>query len=670
MKEFLESLGHRVLLADTKVDACLGKKRAPEPSSPASQTARASEASLDLDPAWKDVGLVIADYAAASTYGPRLLALRRQLGVAYLPILALLPGDIDPTPWLKAGFDDVLRQPLRKAELEARLTVFLRLRETAEQQYRAILEGAPIGIYRLSPAFRFLVANPTLVQMLGYPSFEKLVQARREQPENAPGPRRTEAFNQALQQQERVLGYESTWVHRSGEAIEVLENVVVRRDAEGNVLHYEGSVQDITDRKRFERALQQARKEAEEAQQAAEKALRAKNAFLTNMSHEIRTPLTAIIGFASLLSQRIPANRRESVSQSQYAQHIELAGKRLMDTLNLVLEMARLEAGGTRLNTEPLPFAAQVKPVVALFQPSAQAKGLAFHLVIEPEAEHVQASLDRGAITSVLNNLIGNAVKFTDKGEVRVRVGLAAHGRPGRGPDQTPEAAPRVYVRVEDTGPGMDAAFLPHLFEPFEQASREHSRSHEGSGLGLSITRRLVELLGGDVRAESTLGQGSAFVASFPQVHSGPAPHLAETPRFDRPATQTVVPEERQVLLVEDNEDTQFLIATLMEGIAQVTPALNAEEALAAVAQQRFDLVLLDVNLGKGMDGEEVLHLLRAKPDYAATPIVALTAYALPDDRERFLNVGFTTYLAKPFRVQELLELTERLLQRGKVEAE
>ena len=393
-------------------------------------------------------------------------------------------------------------------------------------------------------------------------------------------------------------------------------------------------LQDISKRKRYERVLQDAKEKAEEV-------ARLKSTFLANMSHEIRTPLTTVIGYAGVLAEEVSDRHRE------FAQFIRNSGERLMETLNSVLSLAQLEASGVEIQFDVLEIAAEAREIVDLFQPLADEKGLALRFV-PPEQGNPLAHLDRGALSSVMQNLIGNAIKFTEEGSVTVRITLD---------DQD------VHLHVEDTGIGIDADFLPHLFDEFVQESTGMRRSHEGSGLGLAITKRLVDLMNGCIQVESTKGEGTVFTVSFPRSEAT-HPDDEDASSGGRTATTRGFRQApAQLLLAEDNTETAIMMEELLRETCDVTAVSDGDAALRCAQETVYDLVLLDINLGGGPSGADVLRRLRAQPAYENVPIAAVTAYALPGDRERLLKMGFDAYLDKPFAPEDLDALMEQLLE-------
>ena len=579
-------------------------------------------------------------------------------------LLAVTVHSIERTSEEKARFsylaEDVTEQ--RRAETDKRL-----LEAAVEQADESVvITDAQLD----SPGPRFVYVNPAFTRMTGYTRADVAGKT----PRILQGPETNRAEMDRLR---RDLEKEN---HFRGEAVNYRKDgtafvnewhiAPIYDEGGGEIMHWVATQRDITQRReaeaevrRLNRSLearvQERTAELEEKNEAlrrakedAEAANRAKSAFLANMSHEIRTPLTAILGFASLLTRRLPETFRN------YAERIERAGGRLMETLNLVLELARLDARDTQTNKELLAVAEETREIVELFRARAEAKNLVLTFSTTTDVRDASLMLDRGAFSSVLNNLVGNAIKFTDKGRVAVAVGFA--GAP------TPQ---RLEIRVADTGIGINPSFLPQLFDEFAQESEGQERSHEGSGLGLAIAKRLVHRMGGTIEVESEKGRGSTFTLSFP-LGEAAGEKAAGIGLNAPPGQANAASGPAHVLLVEDNEETQFLIQSLLEDQFRFTSASTAEEALEAAAQPpgggTFDLVLLDINLGSGRSGTDVLQKLRALSGYRTTPIVALTAYALPGDKERYEAMGFTAYLSKPFRFDKLLASIERLVRPSK----
>jgi CheY-like chemotaxis protein/anti-sigma regulatory factor (Ser/Thr protein kinase) len=309
---------------------------------------------------------------------------------------------------------------------------------------------------------------------------------------------------------------------------------------------------------------------------------------------------------------------------------------RLQETLNSILDLAQLEGGSLELEIQHLDIAREVLVVADKYENAARRKGLKFG--VQVPAESVESALDSASLQRVVKSLIDNAVKFTEQGSVLVEV-AAEKGH--------------AIIRVRDTGIGISESFLSHLFSEFQQESMGHARSYEGTGLGLAITKRLVELMGGRIEVESRRGEGSTFSVAFPT--SSPGSLYVEARDLEQPAAAGEHAASR-ILIVDDNTDTLALTRHQLCETYEIVTASDVESAMQSARSGQFDALLLDINLGDGHDGVDVMRALRQMDSYREVPIVALTAYAMPGDRERFLDAGFDGYLSKPFTKKEITE--------------
>jgi hypothetical protein len=394
-----------------------------------------------------------------------------------------------------------------------------------------------------------------------------------------------------------------------------------------------------------QRALVDLTAHLREARQQAEAASEAKSVFLANMSHEIRTPFHGLLGMLSLLRDT-GLNAR----QVDYLRTATESADHLLTILNDVLDMSLLESGRLTLTEEPVDLRDLLREVESLMRPQAQLKSLALHIDADPGLpEKVRA--DRTRVKQILFNLVNNAVKFSDRGVVVVELHRAS----------ADDGSEQLEFVVTDTGIGMDQATLERLFKRFSQGDESRSRRHGGTGLGLEISRSLARLMGGDVIAKSVPGEGSSFSFRMP-LHA-----LETAPRPSLPAATTdpALPgvASLRVLVAEDHPVNRQYMAALLEGMGH-RPffAGNGLEAVQAIREQRFDIVLMDLHMPL-LDGVGATLAIRGLPDgvAATVPIIALTADAFAQTRERCLMAGMNDFLAKPVSPERLSAMFRRL---------
>jgi PAS domain S-box-containing protein len=380
------------------------------------------------------------------------------------------------------------------------------------------------------------------------------------------------------------------------------------------------------------------------ARQAAEAASRSKSAFLANMSHEIRTPLNAVLGMVHLLRRDNP-----TATQVDRLDKIDASSQHLLAVLNDILDISKIEAGKLQLDETTVDIRSILKRVVSVLGERAREKGL----VLQTESDDFTQTLigDPTRITQCLINFTGNAIKFTEQGSVTIRVSQISAS----------DSEVKLHFEVADTGIGISAEAIARLFAIFEQADSSTSRKFGGTGLGLAITRRLAELMGGSVGVSSTPGQGSRFWFTA-RLKPGNDATDALTPSFTGLTPQAVhdTLAGHHLLVVEDEAiNREIALELLSEFGVTADTAENGEQALELLARQDYDLVLMDMQMPK-MDGLEATRRIRAQPQHALLPIIAMTANAFAEDRERCLAAGMNDFLSKPV---EPVDLKLRLLR-------
>ncbi|MEX5745183.1 ATP-binding protein [Massilia sp. X63] len=430
---------------------------------------------------------------------------------------------------------------------------------------------------------------------------------------------------------------------------EIAREAAERSRAQQEVMRLNEQLEQRVDERTLQLALANA--ELANAIEEARSANQAKSAFLSSMSHELRTPLNAILGFAQILtSDTLPSTLEQ---KKEFASHILKSGRHLLTLINEILDLAKVESGTVTLSMEPVALAETLAETRTMVEPIAASRGVR---VLFPETPGAVLLADRTRLKQVLLNLLSNAVKYNrEAGAVVVSCAQV-------GPN-------RLRLSVQDTGAGLDPEQVASLFQPFNRLGQEGG-SQEGTGIGLVVTKRLVELMGGDIGVSSSPGVGSVFwielATTAPLAVQAPEGAAGETPDAEAVPDQDASELNPHLLLyVEDNPANLRLVEEIVRfrSDLRLLSAHDGHVGLALARAHRPEIILMDLNL-PGMSGIEVLRQLRADPLTAAIPVIALTANAMPRDIERGLAAGFTRYLTKPIDIDRFTEAINSTLAR------
>ena len=527
----------------------------------------------------------------------------------------------------------------------------------------AIVESSRDAIFGTDGEGRITFWNPSAERLYGYPAAEAI---GREVSLLAPADKIDEQreLRRMCMTCEAVEDFDTIRRRKDGSLFPVALTLSPIRNAAGEIVGVSAIARDITDRKLAEETLRATNAALTVSIKRAEEANSAKSEFLANMSHEIRTPMTSILGFADLLSDdewsKEASKRREAIEA------IQRNGRHLLEIIDDILDLSKVEAGQMLVDRRPCATRGILQDVDELMRPRAEAKRLEFEI----DCEHAVPALietDAVRLRQILINLVGNAIKFTEAGAIRLRVRQ----------EQGAAGEPLIGFEVSDTGIGISDEQLAKLFHPFSQADASTTRRYGGTGLGLTISKRLTELLCGQIMLASQPGQGSvvrvvlpvgaAAAAMAPEAPAEPAAKPAEESLQAAAAGEL----RGRVLLAEDGLDNQRLIAHIVRRAgAEVEIADNGEEAIECVraaqrAGQPWDLILMDMQMPV-LDGYSAVRRLRQEG--YETPIVALTAHSMSGDRDKCLEAGCNAYVTKPIDRSRLLETMARHLERSTAE--
>jgi PAS domain S-box-containing protein len=504
----------------------------------------------------------------------------------------------------------------------------------SEERFRQAFKSAGIGMAIVALDGRWLRVNQSLCEILGYAEADLLQKAFQDitHPDDLESD--LALMRELIDGHRRVYQMEKRYLHRDGHIVWIRLTVSLVRDSAGAPLHGVAQIEDIMERKRLEKNLALARDQALEAS-------RLKSEFLATMSHEIRTPMNGVIGMTALLR-----DTPLTPTQADYVRTIESSGDSLLTILNDILDYSKIEAGRIELEIAPFDLRECVSDALDLFSANALKKNIHLDSTIAARVPDWVAG-DATRLRQILANLLGNAIKFTPAGEVKVR--LEAE------PPDTTTSRQRLIFAVSDTGIGIPPEGMDRLFKSFSQVDASMTRRFGGTGLGLAISQRLAGLMGGTMWVESQPGRGSTFyftVLVEPRETPKSVAPRSSAAGFDASLSQRC---PLRVLVAEDNPVNQRVATLLLQRLGyRATTVGNGLEALMALELTDYDAILMDVEMPE-IDGCEATRRIRAKRKAPTRPwIIALTAGALPEDRARALAAGMNDFLTKPVRTDAL----------------
>lgn len=415
------------------------------------------------------------------------------------------------------------------------------------------------------------------------------------------------------------------------------------KNKNGEITNYVAFKEDISEKKKLEEELRIAIDKAEESSKL-------KSILIGNMSHEFRTPLVGILGFTQFLSESL-----QEPEQIEMLDRITKSAKRLTTTLNSILQYAQLETHELQADIEVLSLDKYIKYFHTPFAETARQKGLEFILDIREEGINILA--DERLIFTVMNNILDNAIKFTNKGKIEVVIDHVSE--PGKC---------WGMLKISDTGIGISDEDKAVIFQEFRQVSEGISRRYEGTGLGLNISQKLMTLMNGEISFTSTLGIGTEFIIKIPCADclKDIAVECEDEIEVLSDIFEKNNSEKQTILLVEDNEINKEVIVHYLKDLCNVDYAKNAESALELINSTYYSAILMDINLGGGMNGLEVAQIIREIEGYKDVPMIAVTGYTMSHEKQVFLQKGFIAHLSKPFNKNELVELLKKHLPVGK----
>ncbi|MDQ3289830.1 MAG: ATP-binding protein, partial [Bacteroidota bacterium] len=499
-----------------------------------------------------------------------------------------------------------------------------------EEKFRSIFESFQDLYYRTDADNRVVLMSPSVKDMLGYEPLEVIGMP-------ATGiyayPEELMDLTQRVIKEGTIRNFETTLVSKSGTIIPFLINAHLLRDKEGNYMGIEGVGRDMTE-------LKQTQMELIRAKEVAENSLQAKTLFLANMSHELRTPMNGIIGMIDLLH-----GTDTSEEQSEYVDTLRKSSDALLAILNDILDLSKIQAGRLQLNETGVDLHYALEKIHSLFSNRANLKDLEFSYSITPHTPRYIIT-DETRLLQILSNLTSNAIKFTNAGKVTINVNSISSD----GDMYT------LMFQVKDSGIGITDEDKKLLFTNFTQLDNTSTKTFGGTGLGLAISKELSELLGGEIGVESVYGKGSTFWFTIRCLIT----HEVVPKGSKQDEEPKILADEAYVLLVDDNSINQKVAQKLLAKIGcRVDLASNGFEAIEKATSSEYDLIFMDIQMPE-MDGVEATGHIKNLLGLKCPPIVAMTAYSMKDDAEKFMSQGLDDYVSKPVKSYDLFSVIQK----------
>ncbi len=506
----------------------------------------------------------------------------------------------------------------------------------SEKRLREIVDLTNDWIWEISPDWKYQYVSPKVLNILGYQPEELIGRSPFEFmfPEDIA--LKVAEVRKTVHQYKPLNALQNRAVHKNGQVIYLETSGIPVFDENGVYKGYRGADRDISIRKQYERELIIAKEKAEESD-------RLKSSILANISHELRTPLNGILGFSEIL--------KEELVDSEYLymiDNIHNSGKRLMGTLNSIITLSQLEAGKIQVSMKAVQITDSIVTVVKTMGSLALEKNITF------ETSSLQpfiVTTDEQLFRQLLRQILDNAVKFTDNGIITVE-----SFRKSR------EGAPYIVIKVSDTGIGIEKDYFDLIFQEFRQVSEGFGRKYQGSGIGLTISKKIIDLLNGMITIESEPGKGSGFsiwLPVNPDHISSPEKVKEAKPPVHEHSKSAAIKELPVILLVEDNLVNKELTEYFLHPLFRMDHALNGTIAIEKASTFKYSAILMDINLGPGLTGLDVTRELRQINGYEKIPIIAVTGYAMAEDQDIFLTAGFSNLITKPFDKKSLIKILQ-----------